>query len=65
MLKSFFEHESPIATRLSIIRTELQGHMLPSATNFALGFFGRLLDGKVLMEVTVEEKGVNNTLAPY
>ena len=31
----------------------------------ALGFFGWPLDGKVLMEVTVEEKGVNNTLAPY
>ena len=39
--------------------------MLASATNFALGFFGWPLDGKVLLEVTIEEKGVNNTLSPY
>ena len=36
--------------------------MLAGATNLALGFFG--WPRKVLMEVTVEEKGVNNTLAP-
>ena len=65
LLESFTDPESPIAPRLPIIRTESQDRMLASATNFALGFFGWPLDGKVLMEVTVEETGVNNTLAPY
>ena len=65
LLESFTDPESQIAPRLPIIRTESQDRMLASATNFALGFFGWPLDGKVLMEVTVEEKGVNNTLAPY
>ena len=65
LLESFTNPESHVAPRLPIIRTESQDRMLASATNFALGFFGWPLDGKVLMEVTVEEKGVNNTLAPY
>ena len=65
LLESFTDPQSPIAQRLPIIRTESQDRMLASATNFALGFFGWPLEGKVLMEVTVEEKGVNNTLAPY
>lgn len=65
LLESFTDPESHIAPRLPIIRTESQDRMLASATNFALGFFGWPLDGKVLMEVTVEEQGVNNTLAPY
>ena len=65
LLESFTDPHSPTARRLPIIRTESQDRMLASATNFALGFFGWPLDGKVLMEVTVEEKGVNNTLAPY
>ena len=65
LLEPFTDPESHIAPRLPIVRTESQDRMLASATNFALGFFGWPLDGKVLMEVTVEEKGVNNTLAPY
>ena len=65
LLESFTDSKSPTSQRLPIIRTESQDRMLASATNFALGFFGWPLDGKVLMEVTVEEKGVNNTLAPY
>ena len=65
LLESFTDPKSPTTQRLPIIRTESQDRMLASATNFALGFFGWPLDGKVLMEVTVEEKGVNNTLAPY
>jgi Histidine phosphatase superfamily (branch 2) len=65
LLESFTDPKSPSSPRLPIIRTESQDRMLASATNFALGFFGWPLDGKVLMEVTIEKKGVNNTLAPY
>jgi hypothetical protein len=40
--------------------------MLDSATNFAFGFFGWPLEGKVLLEVTVEAGGVRKRLhLPY
>lgn len=51
--------------RLPVFRTESQDRMLASATNFALGFFGWPLENKLLLSVTVEENGYNNTLAPY
>ena len=58
LLALFTDPESQVAPCLPIIYTESQDRLLASATNFAL-------DGKVLIEVTVEEKGVHNTLAPY
>lgn len=39
--------------------------MLDSATNFAFGFFGWPLNGKVLLEVTVEAGGVRFFPRPY
>ena len=36
--------------------------MLHSALNFAVGFFGLPIEGKYLQSVTIEEKGVRNTL---
>ena len=55
LLESFTDPESQIAPRLSTVRIESRDRMLAGATNLALGFFG--WPRKVLMEVTVEEKG--------
>ena len=63
LLESFPDPKSPTTQRLPIMRRGSQDRMLASATDFAW-VFGWPLDGKVLMEVSVEE-GVNKTLALY
>ncbi|KAJ3775329.1 phosphoglycerate mutase-like protein [Lentinula raphanica] len=50
---------------LPVFRTESQNRMFHSAINFALGFFGFPVEGKVEMSVGVEGEGFNHTLAPY
>ncbi|KAF8162781.1 histidine phosphatase superfamily [Crassisporium funariophilum] len=50
---------------LPVFRTESQDRMLASAMNFAIGFFGYPFDGQYQQLITIEEKGFNNTLAPY
>lgn len=50
---------------LPVFRTESQDRMLSSAMNFALGFFGWPFEGQYQQSITIEEKGFNNTLAPY
>ncbi|KIY71949.1 phosphoglycerate mutase-like protein [Cylindrobasidium torrendii FP15055 ss-10] len=53
------------ANRLPVFRTESQDRMLHSALNFAAGFFGIPYEGQYQQSITIEEKGYNNTLAPY
>ncbi|KAK7691641.1 hypothetical protein QCA50_005040 [Cerrena zonata] len=50
---------------LPVFRTESQDRMLASALNFAIGFFGYPFEGQYQQSITIEEKGFNNTLAPY
>ncbi|KAF5349620.1 hypothetical protein D9756_008974 [Leucocoprinus leucothites] len=50
---------------IPVFRTESQDRMLASARNFALGFFGWPYDGQYQQSITIEQKGFNNTLAPY
>ncbi|KAI0306751.1 phosphoglycerate mutase-like protein [Multifurca ochricompacta] len=50
---------------LPVFRTESQDRMLASALNFAAGFWGIPYENKYLQSITIEDRGVNNTLAPY
>ncbi|KIP05069.1 hypothetical protein PHLGIDRAFT_31059 [Phlebiopsis gigantea 11061_1 CR5-6] len=60
LLKNFSESNT-----LPVFRTESQDRMLASALNFAIGFFGYPFEGQYQQSITIEEKGFNNTLAPY
>ncbi|GFZ52138.1 hypothetical protein JCM24511_09911 [Saitozyma sp. JCM 24511] len=51
--------------RLPVFRTETQDRMLKSAQNFAAGFFGIPAEDQFNLEVMIESKGFNNTLAPW
>jgi hypothetical protein len=50
---------------LPVFRTTSQHRMYHSALNFAAGFFGLPLDGKYHQSIIIENKGFNNSLAPY
>ncbi|KAJ7869626.1 phosphoglycerate mutase-like protein, partial [Mycena leptocephala] len=60
LLKNFTESNT-----IPVFRTESQDRMLASALNFAIGFFGYPFEGQYQQSITIEEGGVNNTLAPY
>ncbi|RSH94137.1 hypothetical protein EHS25_003940 [Saitozyma podzolica] len=51
--------------RLPVFRTETQDRMLKSAQNFAAGFFGIPAGDQFNLEVMIEAKGFNNSLAPW
>ncbi|EKM60569.1 uncharacterized protein PHACADRAFT_84917, partial [Phanerochaete carnosa HHB-10118-sp] len=60
LLKNFSENNA-----IPVFRTESQDRMVASALNFAIGFFGYPFEGQYQQSVTIENLGVNNTLAPY
>ncbi|PLW18002.1 hypothetical protein PCANC_07182 [Puccinia coronata f. sp. avenae] len=52
-------------TALPVFRTTSQHRMYHSALNFAAGFFGLPIEGKYHQSIIIENKGFNNSLAPY
>ncbi|OAV95110.1 hypothetical protein PTTG_03881 [Puccinia triticina 1-1 BBBD Race 1] len=58
-------HQQDKAQALPVFRTTSQHRMYHSALNFAAGFFGLPLEGKYHQSIIIENKGFNNSLAPY
>ncbi|KAG0144274.1 hypothetical protein CROQUDRAFT_660242 [Cronartium quercuum f. sp. fusiforme G11] len=54
-----------MAGRLPVFRTTTQDRMYKSAINFAAGFFGIPSDNEYHQSILIENKGFNNSLAPY
>ncbi|KAJ3564373.1 hypothetical protein NP233_g8339 [Leucocoprinus birnbaumii] len=58
LLKNFTK-----ANEVPVFRTLSPSHMIASAMNFALGFFGWPLDGQYQQSIMIEEIGFNTSLA--
>ncbi|KAJ3567696.1 hypothetical protein NP233_g6194 [Leucocoprinus birnbaumii] len=52
------------ANTIPVFRTLSPTHMVDSAQNFALGFFGYPIEGQYQQSITIEENGYNNSLIP-